>query len=59
MWKCIAHVLYLFFKFGVSMGLEVDIELDHPHAHLEPEFLSVTIDSSILRPPKWKHFNFR
>ena len=44
---------------SLSQGLEVIIELDHVHAKVEPEFLSVTIDSGILKPPKWHTFNFR
>ena len=44
---------------SLSQGLEVNVELDHVHAKVESEFLSVTIDSGILKPPKWRTFNFR
>ena len=44
---------------SLSRGLEVGIDLDHLVAKVEPEFLSVTIDSAILSPPKWAGFNFR
>ena len=44
---------------SLSQGLEVIIELDRVYAQVEPEFLSVTIDSVILKPPKWRTFNFR
>ena len=44
---------------SLSQGLEVNIDLNHVHAKVEPEFLSVTIDSGQLKPPKWRTFNFR
>ena len=47
------------FLSGVSVGLEVDIDLTHPHDRVEPQFVSVTIDSGILSPPKWRTFSFR
>ena len=44
---------------SLSRGLQVGIDLDHLLAKVEPEFVSVTIDSAILNPPKWAGFNFR
>ena len=43
---------------SLTRGLEVDIDLNQVHAEVEPEFLSVTIDSGILSPPKWNTFSF-
>ena len=44
---------------AMSTGLVMDVDLTHLHAQVQPEFLSVTIDSGILNPPKWRTFSFR
>ena len=56
---CTASFIFLLITFTDTVGMKVNIELTHPHAHVEPEFLSVTLDSSILGPPKWRTFSFR
>ena len=43
----------------LSPGLQIVIDLDRVLAQVKPEFLSVTIDSGILSPPKWKTFSLR
>ena len=43
----------------LSPGLEIDIDLDRVLTQVKPEFVSVTIDSGILSPPKWKTFDLR
>ena len=52
-------LVVLFFAYTTTAGIKVTIELDKHHTHVEPDFLSVTLDCSILGPPKWKTFNFR
>ena len=51
--------VWFFLFFSYCAGLEVNVDLRDVLVQVKPEFLSVTIDSAILSPPKWETFNFR
>ena len=55
----VSSIVFLPGILSFSRGLEVGIDFNHILAKVEPEFVSVTIDSGILNPPKWAGFNFR